>query len=91
MPENTVADSTDPGIRRPNAPPLEKAGVAFLPMKLPPFDPIITLPDHVAPDIPIDLFTLYYTPEIIEGIVKHTNNYAQAPKNPASKRSRCLD
>ncbi|CZT13758.1 uncharacterized protein RCO7_07121 [Rhynchosporium graminicola] len=91
MPENTVADSTDPGTRRPNAPPLEKAGVAFLPMKLLPFDPIITLPDHVAPDVPIDLFTLYYTPEIIEGIVKHTNNYARAPKNPASKRSRCLD
>jgi hypothetical protein len=31
--------------------------------------------ENVSPDNPITLFTLYYTPEIIELIVKKTNKY----------------
>jgi hypothetical protein len=69
MPEDTVADSTDPGTRRPKAPLLKTKSDHFEPMKLPDFATEIHLPDYVSPDDPITLFTIYYSPELIEYIV----------------------
>ena len=75
MPEDTVFDSTDKGTLRPNAKPLLKKGDAFKPMGLPNFGWEINLPNDVSPDDPITLFTMYYTPEIINLIVEKTNKY----------------
>jgi hypothetical protein len=46
-------------------------------MKLPDFGWEINLPEHAFPDDPISLFTLYYTPEIMDLIVQKTNEYAR--------------
>jgi hypothetical protein len=81
MPEDTVFDSTDKGTLRPNKVPLRKKRDAFKPMKLPYFNWEITLPENVSPDDPITLFTMYYTPEIIELIVKKTNEYRREPQD----------
>ena len=67
--EDIINDPTDRGTKRPNAKLLLKAGRKFIPMILPDFDFEITLPDDVSPDDPISLFTMYYTPEIINTIV----------------------
>jgi hypothetical protein len=77
MPKDTVFDSTDKGTLRPNAKPLRKKGDAFKPIKLPEFGWEITLLEHVSPDNPITLFTMYYTLEIINLIVKKTNGYTR--------------
>jgi len=81
MSKDTVFDSTDRGTLRPNLKPLHKKGNAFNPIELPHFDPQITLPDYISSDNPIALFTLYYTPEIIELIVQKTNKHIRLPKN----------
>jgi hypothetical protein len=73
MPEDTIADTTDPGTCRPKALVLKTKSDHFEPMKLPDFEPEIYLPDYVSPDDPITIFTLYYTPEIIEQIIESTN------------------
>ncbi len=81
MPEDTVFDSTNKGTLWPNAKPLREKGVTFIPMKLPDFSWEVNLPEHTSPDHPITLFTMYYTPEIMDMIVEHTNKYARQPKN----------
>jgi hypothetical protein len=50
-------------------------------MKLLHFDWQINLPDTTSPDDPITLFTLYYTPEIMDTIIRNTNNYTWYLKN----------
>jgi hypothetical protein len=77
MPEDTVFDPTDKGTLRLNAKPLQIKGDAFYPIKLPDFGWEITLLEHVSPDDPITLFTMYYMPEIIDLIVEKTNKYLQ--------------
>jgi hypothetical protein len=77
MPEDTVFDPTNKGTLCPNAKPLQKKGDAFQPMQLPDFGWEITLPENASPDDPITLFTLYYTPEIIDLIVEKTNKYVR--------------
>jgi hypothetical protein len=73
MPEETVFNPTHKGTLRPNAKPLRKKGNTFQPMKLPDyFSWEIALQEHVSPDDPITLFTLYYTPEIMDIIVEKT-------------------
>ena len=79
MPEDTVFDSTDQGTLWPNEDPLGTKGDAFKPIQLPNWDREIILPENVSPDDPITLFTMYYTPEIIELIVKKTNEYPREP------------
>ena len=90
MPEDTVFDSTDKGTLRPNAKPLRKKGDAFYPMKLRDFGWEITLPEHVSPDDPITLFTIYYTPEIFDLIVEKTNEYAREPQDNSIPYARAL-
>jgi hypothetical protein len=82
MPEDTKADPTDPGTCRPNTKLLKTKGDHFEPMKLVDCDPAIHLLEHVSPDDPIILFTLYYPPEIIEYIVEITNLNPREPRNP---------
>ena len=84
MPEATIFDSTDKGTLRPNEDPLRKQGSAFKPMQLPPFGWEITLPEDVSPDDPITLFTMYYTPEIIDLIVEKTNTYLRKPQDDST-------
>jgi hypothetical protein len=79
MPEDTVFDPTDKGTLRLNAKPLRTKGDAFYPMKLPDFGWEITLSEHVSPNDPITLFTMYYTPEIIDLIVEKMNKYLREP------------
>jgi hypothetical protein len=84
MPEDTVFDSTDKGTLRPNTKLLRKKGDTFNPMQLPYWDWKITLPENISPDDPITLFTIYYTPEIINLIVKKTNKYRREPQDDSS-------
>jgi hypothetical protein len=88
MSEYTEPDPTDPGTLRPNVPPIESRGDEFVPMKCPDFDLEITLPDHVSPDDPITLYTLYYTPEIINQIVLYTNNVPRQPQDRTRPNAR---
>jgi hypothetical protein len=75
MPEHTVFDPTDKGTLRPDKEPLESQGDQFVPIKLPHFDWEIHLPENASPNDPITLFTMYYTPEIMDMVIKNTNNY----------------
>jgi hypothetical protein len=79
MPEETVFDPIDKGTLRPNAQPLRVKGDAFYPIELPDFGYEISLLENTSPDDLITLFTMYYTPEIINIIVKKTNNYLREP------------
>ena len=81
MPEYTVFDPTDKGILKPDREPLESQGDQFVPIKLPHFDWEIHLPENVSPNDLITLFTMYYTPEIIDIIIENTNNYTRQLRN----------
>jgi hypothetical protein len=87
MPEDIIANTTDPGTRWPKAPALKTKGDHFEPMKLPDFEPEIHLPDHMSPDDPITIFTLYYTPEIIEQIIESMNLNSRQPKDPLKPKA----
>ena len=88
MPEDTCFDPTDKGTLRPKVKPIRTKGESFEPMKLPNWGWEITLPENASPDDPITLFTLYYTPEIIDLIVQRTNNLEREAKDPGRSRSR---
>jgi hypothetical protein len=87
MLEDTVFDSTDRGTLWPNAPPLRAKGDVFVSMQLPDFRWEISLPENTSPDDPITLFTMYYTPEIMDIIVKRTNEYTREPINDLHPRA----
>lgn len=91
MPDDTVFDPTNKGTLRPNEDLLRKQGSAFKPMQLPQFGWKITLPKDVSPDDPITLFTMYYTPEIIDLIIEKTNNYVQKPQDESCPYARAND
>lgn len=82
MPDNVEFDPTDKGTLRPNDKALTKKGDRFIPMKLPDFDHEIKLPNCASPEDPISLFTLYYTPEIIDWMVDKTNSHERYIKDP---------
>ena len=88
MPEDTMPDATDQGTQRPNVRPLQEKGDHFIPLKCPDFEFQITLPLDVSPDDPITLFTLYYTPQIIDSIVHCTNSYKRTAQDPEKPYSR---
>jgi hypothetical protein len=75
MLEGTEPDLTDRGTQRPNAPPLQEKGDEFISFECPNFEFEITLLADTSSDDPITLFTLYYTSDIIDQIVQHTNNH----------------
>jgi hypothetical protein len=88
MLEDTVPNPTDQGTQRPNAPLLQEKEDKFIPLKCPDFKAEITLLMNVSPDNSITLFTLYYTPEIIDQIVRHTNNASQTAQDPTRPYTR---
>lgn len=75
MLEDTVFDPTNRGTLRPNAKPLREKGDTFISIKLPNFGQEVNLLEHTSLNDLITLFTIYYTPEIIDMIIKYTNNY----------------
>jgi hypothetical protein len=79
MPEDIVFDPTDRGALRPNMKLLRKKRDSFKPIELPDFGWDIILLENVSPGNLIILFTLYYTPEIIDLIVEKTNEYVRKP------------
>ena len=88
MLEDTEPDPTDRGTQRPNAPPLQGKGNEFIPFECPDFEFEITLPQDTSPDDPITLFTLYYTSDIIESIVRYTNNVSRKAQDPSKSNAR---
>jgi len=88
MAEGTEFDPTDTGTLRPNAKPLQTRGTQFSPMECPNFDFEIRLPIATNPQDAFDLFSLYYTPEIIESIAKYTNLSLRKAKDPSLERRR---
>lgn len=88
MAEGTEFDPTDTGTLHPNAKPLQKRGNQFQPMECPEFDFEIRLPAATDPRDAFALFSLYYTPEIIESIAQYTNSSLRKSKDPSLPRSR---
>jgi hypothetical protein len=88
MPEATEPDPTDRGTQRPNVAPLQEKGTEFIPFECPDFEFEITLPANASPEDPITLFTLYYTPEIVQSIVQCTNNLPREAQDPSRPKAR---
>ncbi|CZT42026.1 uncharacterized protein RSE6_01854 [Rhynchosporium secalis] len=59
-------------------------------MKLLHFPPEIRLPEGIDADDPLHLFTMYFTPEIIQTIVDKTNQYERAPQDEMRPFARAL-
>ena len=57
-------------------------------MELPQIDYEILLPEHASPEDPITIFTLYYTPQMIDCIVDATNEHPREPADPSRPRAR---
>ena len=74
-PKRTCEDSTDTGTLRPNKALISTENNHFEPMDCPYFHQTIELPDSVDPTYLINLFLLYYTPDIVAWIVECTNTY----------------
>jgi hypothetical protein len=91
MPELTVFDTTDKGTLRPDKEPLESTGDKFVSIKLSHFGWEIYLPENTSPDDPITLFTMYYTPKIMDIIMENTNNYTRKIRNELASRARAKE
>jgi Transposase IS4 len=68
-----VPDPTDDGTLRPNIEPDPTTGDHFEPLKYPKFDPAVTLPPDVESDDPFGIWSLSFTPKIMDDIVRATN------------------
>jgi hypothetical protein len=88
MPKDTITDTTNPRTYWPKVLVLKTKSDHFEPMKLPDFEPEIHLPDHMSPDNPITIFTLYYTPEIIKQIIENTNLNSRQLKDLSKPKAR---
>jgi len=87
----TEADPTDAGTQRPNIKPTRKVGTKFKPIKLRKWDPKITLPEGCDPTKPLDLWMQYYTDEMIDIIVSHTNQHPREPANASQSKARAYN
>jgi len=90
MLEHTEFDPTDKGTLRLDAPLISKLGDTFYLINLPPFALIVRLLDSINPDDPIALFTIYYTPEIVNIIIENTNAYIRELINVLLSYTRVL-
>jgi hypothetical protein len=88
MSSNTKNDPTDPATKRPNSPPLNCVGNKFIPMDIPDFGYEIQLPESASCDDPISLFDLYYSPEIMDELVRYTNEAQRNSKDPQKPHCR---
>ena len=71
MSGNTEFDPMDDGTSRPNEKPLKRPGTCFQPMEVQERNSELDLPGGVCADDSFALFTLYYTPEIINSVVQY--------------------
>jgi hypothetical protein len=90
MPEDAEFDPTDQGTLRPKVRPLTKKRDHFEPIEIPDFEFDICLLEHVSPDNPIIIFSLYYNPEIISTIFSSTNSYSREPKDSSKLDTRAI-
>jgi hypothetical protein len=70
-----VPDPTDPqGTRRPEEDPVPEApNVQFIPLKTPPFEPQLQLPPHTNRHNAYAIWSLFFTEDILQGIIDTTN------------------
>jgi hypothetical protein len=79
----TVGDPTDPrGTLRPNLPPETGTGDHYVPLNCPDFSPTINLPPGVDKGDPIAIWDLFFSSNILENIVKHTNKKGISLQKP---------
>ena len=81
MPESTEYNPTNKGTLRPNIAPLRVEGAYFTLINVPKVGFKITLLDTTCADDSIQLWSLYYTLEIIDYIVSCINDYKGRPQN----------
>jgi hypothetical protein len=70
---DVVADPTDDGTLRPNIEPEPTTGDHFEPLFCPEFEQCTNLPPEVKSDDPFAIWNLFFTPKIMEDIVRATN------------------
>ena len=75
MPLRDVVSNTTDLTLRPDLPPTETPRSRFIPLKLPFFEHKINLPPHVKPKDAWGIFKLFFTKELVECIVRHTNEH----------------
>jgi hypothetical protein len=85
---DVVADSTDPATLRPNLAPIEDFGDAFRPIFIPKYDHHINLPTSAQPTSALKIFQLFWSPEILQDIVRNTNKNEFGPGKPKPRHSR---
>jgi len=73
-----ITDPTDLGTLRPYEKAFQKTRGEFFPIKIPEFALHVNLPTTCAND-PLAIFLLYYIPEIIDIIVRNTNDFILKP------------
>jgi hypothetical protein len=79
----TVGDPTDPrGTPRPNLPPETGTGDHYVPLNCPDFSPTIHLPPGVDRGSPIAIWDLFFGPDLLKDIVKHTNKKGISLQKP---------
>jgi hypothetical protein len=75
----TVSNTTDPnGTLQPNLLPGPITGTQFGALKCPKFDPVISLPASVDRSSPYAIWSLFFTSQILETIVRNTNKQGQS-------------
>ena len=73
----TVGDSTDPkGTKRPNEDPIIVSVHTFKPVVVAERPSKICLPLNISPDDVYGIFSLFFTNDVLEMLVKNTNRYA---------------
>lgn len=83
-----VPDSTDPGTLRPDLPPAIKTGSRFIPMNLPDFPPGVQLPPEVSANDAFKIWQLFFSKEMVDIIVQHTNDHNNRPYHVLKPYSR---
>ena len=91
MPAHVQNDPTDPATKRPDSPLLESVGSEFIRVEIDEFGYVIQLPESSSPDDPISIFDLYYSPEIVDQIVRYINQFVREPQVPGKPCSRALN
>jgi len=81
MPESTKYNPTDKRTLRLNITPLRVKGAYFILINIPKIRFKIILFDIICADDLIQLWSLYYTLEIIDYIVSYINDYKGRPQN----------
>ncbi|PQE33719.1 transposase IS4 domain-containing protein [Rutstroemia sp. NJR-2017a WRK4] len=88
LPEGTIADPTDPGTLRPQYPPFTNLGTEFIPMNILIKSTMVHLPRSLIRSDPLEYFLIYYTEEVVQSIVGHTNKHYDDSEKPTTRCAR---